>query len=111
VDILTPDVTVAGVTEALRTGPYGRCVYACDNDVVDHQVVNMQFEDGATATFTMTGFNRKRDRETRIFGTRGELTGNGRVIEVYDFLTDSTERLDAETAIGSSLPSASLGQA
>ena len=91
------------MTEALRTGPYGRCVYACDNDVVDHQVVNMQFEDGATASFTMTAFNRQRDRETRIFGTRGELTGNGRFIEVYDFLTDTTERIDAETASDGSI--------
>jgi predicted dehydrogenase len=103
VNVLTPDTTEAGVTEALRSGPYGRCVYACDNDVVDHQVVNMQFEDGATATFTMTAFNRQRDRETRIFGTRGELYGNGRFIEVYDFLTGNTERLDAETASDGSI--------
>lgn len=94
VSVLTNDATEAGVTEALRTGPYGRCVYACDNDVVDHQVVNMLFDDGATATFTMTAFTSKRDRETRIFGTRGELYGDGRFIEVYDFLTDRTERTD-----------------
>ena len=103
VNVLTPDLTEAGVTEALRAGPYGRCVYACDNDVVDHQVVNMQFEDGSTASFTMTAFNRQRDRETRIFGTRGELYGNGRCIEVYDFLTDATERIDAETASDGSI--------
>ena len=96
VDVLTDQVTVAGVTEALRTGPYGRCVYAGDNDVVDHQVVAMQFEGGATASFTMTGFTRQRDRETRIFGTRGELHGDGTTITVHDFLTDATrtERVD-----------------
>jgi predicted dehydrogenase len=93
VDVLTSDLTEAGVTEALRTGPYGRCVYACDNDVVDHQVVNMRFASGATASFTMTGFTRQRDRETRIFGTRGELYGNGETIEVHDFLTDHTETI------------------
>jgi predicted dehydrogenase len=90
-------VTEEGVIEALRTGPYGRCVYACDNDVVDHQVVNMQFEGGATASFVMTAFNRQRDRETRLFGTRGELYGNGRDIEIYHFLTGKTERLAADT--------------
>ena len=62
---------------ALREGPYGRCVWACDNDVVDHQVVALRYEGGATASLTMTAFTRMRERETRIFGTRGELTGDG----------------------------------
>ena len=99
VDVLTSDLTETGVTEALRTGPYGRCVYACDNDVVDHQVVAMQFASGATATFTMTGFTRQRDRETRIFGTRGELYGDGSTIEVHDFLTDRTETIRTDVAL------------
>ncbi len=103
VNVLTPDLTEWGVTEALRNGPYGRCVYACDNDVVDHQVVNMQFEGGATASFTMTAFTRQRDRETRIFGTHGELYGAGRFIEVHDFLTDQTERIDLATASDGSI--------
>jgi predicted dehydrogenase len=98
VDMLSPNVTVEGVTEALRTGPYGRCVYACDNDVVDHQVVNMLFEGSRTASLTMTAFNRARDRETHIFGTRGELYGDGRFIEHFDFLTDKTERTDTQTS-------------
>ncbi|HUQ06050.1 MAG TPA: Gfo/Idh/MocA family oxidoreductase [Kofleriaceae bacterium] len=104
VDVVAPEhVTAATVTDALRTGPYGRCVYACDNDVVDHQVVAMQFDGGATATFTMTGFTRQRDRETRIFGTRGELFGDGRRIEIHDFLTDRTETLDTGVAADGSI--------
>jgi len=98
VDVLTTDLSEAGVTDALRTGPYGRCVYACDNDVVDHQVVAMHFAGGATATFTMTGFTRQRDRETRVFGTRGELSGDGTRIDVHDFLTDRTETLRVDIA-------------
>jgi predicted dehydrogenase len=98
VDVLTTDLTREGVTAALRTGPYGRCVYACDNDVVDHQVVNLLFEGGITGSFTMTGFTRGRDRETRLFGTHGELYGNGRTIELHDFLTDRTYSFDVNVA-------------
>lgn len=84
-DVLTPDTSEAGVLEALRSGPYGRCVYACDNDVVDHQVVAMEFVSGLTATFTMTAFAADRLRETEILGSRGQLTGDGRVIRLRSF--------------------------
>ena len=75
--------------EALETGPYGRCIYKCDNDVVDHQVVNMEFENGATASFTMNAFTKDMRRETRICGTRGELRWNGSnedPIQCFDFV-------------------------
>jgi hypothetical protein len=72
----------------LPTSPYGRCVFECDNDVVDNQVVNMLFEGQRTATFTMTAFNRADFRKTRIFGTLGEVFCDGRVIEHFDFLTE-----------------------
>jgi predicted dehydrogenase len=94
VSVLTPEPTVESVTEALRTGPYGRCVYECDNDVLDNQVVNMQFKDNRTAVFTMTAFNKADHRKTRIFGTRGELSGDGVNIEHYDFLSGETRRIE-----------------
>ncbi len=83
---------------ALRHGPYGRCVYACDNDVVDHQVVAMEFDGGPTGAFTMTAFNAGGHRRTRLFGTRGELHGDGKTIDVYDFLTGTSENLQARTS-------------
>jgi predicted dehydrogenase len=86
------DFSADALDEALRDGPYGRCVYACDNDVVDHQVVALEFPGATTATFTMTAFTEAAGRSTRLFGTRGELTGDGRAIRVYDFLTRA-ERL------------------
>ncbi|NUW36758.1 Gfo/Idh/MocA family oxidoreductase [Nonomuraea sp. SMC257] len=92
--VLTDDVSEAGVLDALRTGPYGRCVYDCDNDVVDHQVVNMEFEGGATAVFTMTGFTPAVHRQTRIFGTRGSIDGDGERLTVHDFLTGRSETVD-----------------
>ncbi|MEV5508137.1 Gfo/Idh/MocA family protein [Streptomyces orinoci] len=85
--VVVDDFTPRALDRALRTGPYGRCVYACDNDVVDHQVVAMEFAGGATATFTMTAFNEAADRKTRIFGTRGELYGDGETLRIHDFLT------------------------
>lgn len=75
------------VAEAVADGPYGRCVYACDNDVVDHQVVALEFADGATGSFTLTAFTEKADRVTRIFGSHGTLEGDGDTVRVLDFAT------------------------
>ncbi|MFJ6831976.1 Gfo/Idh/MocA family protein [Streptomyces sp. NPDC091209] len=96
--VLVDDFTPEALETALREGPYGRCVYACDNDVVDHQVVSMEFASGATATFTMTAFTEQADRRTRIFGTRGELRGDGENVSVYDFLTRTEETVDLAAA-------------
>lgn len=92
--MVTPDTTVDGVMKALRTSPYGRCAFECDNDVVDHQVVNMLFEGNRTATFTMTAFNKTDHRKTRIFGTLGDLYCDGHKIEHFDFLTDRLVSVD-----------------
>jgi len=75
-NILSPVPNLENVLGALDEGPYGRCVYHCDNDVVDHQVVNMLFEDGVTATFTMTAFTATGGRVMDIMGTKGELRAN-----------------------------------
>lgn len=91
------EFTPQALDTALREGPYGRCVYACDNDVVDHQVVAMEFASGATGTFTMTAFTEQADRQTRIFGTRAELRGDGEHLRVYDFLTRAEELIDLGT--------------
>jgi predicted dehydrogenase len=100
---ITSEMTKGGIIHELRTGPYGRCVYECDNDVVDHQVVNMEFEGGETASFTMTAFTKARQRETRIFGTRGELYGNGKKIQIHQFLTGKTEIIDTSDDVPTSL--------
>lgn len=98
--VVIDDFSPGALDEALRDGPYGRCVYACDNDVVDHQVVALEFPGATTATFTMTAFSKPAHRSTRLFGTRGELTGDGETIRVYDFLTRA-ERLITPASAGS----------
>jgi predicted dehydrogenase len=100
--VLTRDVSHAGIEAALRDGPYGRCVYDCDNDVVDHQVVNLEYEGGVTASFTMTAFTRLDFRKTRIFGTRGSIEGDGRTLTVVDFLDGSEETFEVVPPDGAS---------
>lgn len=67
------EASVAEITDWLRVSPWGRCVYHCDNDVPDRQVLAMEFEGGITGTFTMTAFATGRHLE--ICGTRGVLKG------------------------------------
>lgn len=98
VNVLTEDVSYEGVQAALRDGPYGRCVYECDNDVVDNQVVNMLFEGGKTASFSMTGFTEYQDRKTHIFGTHGEIYGDGSTLLHFDFLTDRKKKISIEAS-------------
>ena len=74
--VLVNKPTEEKLYDALRTGPYGRCVYRCDNDVVDHQVVSMRFAGGATATFTMSAFTAKCYRTIKVMGTMGEIEGD-----------------------------------
>ncbi len=55
--------------------PYGRCVWKCDTQVVDHQSVVVDFEDGSTATHNMVGGAARPLRSIHLVGTRGEIQG------------------------------------
>lgn len=91
---------------------FGRCVYECDNDVCDDQVVTMTWEDdplpestpdesprqrlkgrGAkTATLHMIAFTEAQcERRGRIYGSRGEISYNSKEIRVYDFATKEAQ--------------------
>ncbi len=80
------EADVQEIADWLATSPWGRCVYACENDAVDHQVVMMEFEGGGTATFTMTAFDYGRDLV--ICGTRGRLRGgdNTKALSGHDIV-------------------------
>ncbi|KAF9222094.1 NAD(P)-binding protein [Gyrodon lividus] len=81
-----PDIE--NITEALRNGSYGKCVYESDNDVCDHQVVNVEFSSGATASFTMVAYTSLIcDRQTRLHFTHGEIVGDMNTFTVTDFRT------------------------
>lgn len=90
------------VLEALKKGPYGRCVFQCDNDVVDHQVVNMEFEDGVTAMFSMSAFTPETSRTIKIMGTKGQIRASMETneITVTDFLTYTNRKADISESDG-----------
>lgn len=85
--IVHPVPTKENLEEALRTGPYGRCVYKCDNNVVDHMVTILEFEDDITATFNLSAFTEECNRTIKLMFTHGEVGGNHvkNVIEVKKF--------------------------
>ena len=88
VSVITDDLSPAGRKKALREGPYGRCVYHCDNDVVDHQSTVLEFEDGVTATMTVSAFTDYRHGRTiHIMGSHGEIRAkmSDETIEVTNF--------------------------
>ncbi len=74
-NVLSVNPTRESLTEAIEKGP-GRCVFACDNDVVDHQVVNMEFDEGITAHLTMTAFSQDSYREIHVHCEYGEIYGD-----------------------------------
>ena len=70
------DLSDEAILNALKKGPYGRCVYRSDNDVVDHQIVSIEFTQGTTVNFSMSAFTNKITRHIHIMGTQGELWGD-----------------------------------
>lgn len=70
------DVSPAQRMEILRTSPFGRCVFHADNDVVDRQVIAMEFDGGVTCTFTMHGHSDFEGRTMRWDGTKATLFGD-----------------------------------
>ncbi len=93
----TYDPTDADVMRAMETTQYGKCIFKCDNNVVDHQIVNMLFEDDITVTFSMCAFN-KGGRFIHVMGTKGELRAamdDASPLTIFDFETRQTETVES----------------
>lgn len=86
------------ILQLLKEGPYGRCVYHCDNDVVDHQVVNLEFEDQITVAFSMEALTSYAGRRTRVMGTKGDAVGDENTLTVFDFSSRRATVWDASKA-------------
>jgi predicted dehydrogenase len=84
--IITDDLTESGIRHALETGPYGRCVFRCDNDQPDHQDTVIRFANGITAGFRLHGRSFEEGRTLRIDGSTGTLRakfGGGTELTVH----------------------------
>ena len=74
--------TTEEIVDWISTSPWSRCVYHCDNDVVDHQQVLMAFDNGVSATLSMTAFDAGRTLE--IYGTKASLRGGDAIKNQFD---------------------------
>lgn len=93
--VVSNDTSTEAIMKALKEGPYGRCVYYCDNDVVDHQVVNLEFENGETVAFTMCAFTYEGGRSIKVMGSIGQIRADmeKNIIEVTSFLNGEKEEI------------------
>lgn len=92
--VISADQSLEACLQALKKGPYGRCVYRCDNTVVDHQASIFTFENGVTASFVLSAFTHDISRTMKLMGTHGEIRAHfeKQEIELLDF-TDCSRQL------------------
>ncbi len=90
---ITEDQTEEGIRKALAEGPYGRCVYRCDNDVCDHQVVLIEFKNDVTVSFNLSGFTNRMSRTIKVMCENGEIRGDDSLnqIEVTKFASNAAD--------------------
>ena len=92
---VVPNATLDSLTAELKSSRWGKCVFKCDNNVVDNQVVNMRFASGATAHLTMTAFSKYCYRDIHVFCEKGEIFGNMRDNVLHcKLFDDASERVE-----------------
>lgn len=100
VDVVATAPTREKLYQALKSGKYGKCVFKCDNNAVDHQVVNILFEEGITAHLTMTAFSKDSYRDIHLHCEKGEIYGSGRDnILNCNIFGASSKKIDTNTAL------------
>ena len=102
VSVVSLDPSHEAVLHALQRGPYGRCVYQCDNDVVDNQVVNLLYENGVSVSMTMCAFTEHCERIINVMGSCGQIRGNmeSSTLEISDFASENHTTLHVHTPAG-----------
>jgi len=99
---LSTDLSKESLLQALKTGPYGKCVFRCDNDVLDNQQTLIEMEDGTHISLSMHGFSHDGGRSIRIQGTKGTLIAEAlqREFTVIDHLTGRVEVIRPGKPVG-----------
>lgn len=94
--------SIESYNSELMQSQYSRCVFCCDNNVVDHQVTIIEFEDGITATFNLSAFTSKVNRSLKVMCEYGEIRAREKPydIEIHDFRTDKIEQIDLDIKPG-----------
>ena len=78
---------------------YSRCVFACDNNVYDNQLVNMTFEGNITAHLNSTAFSERMGEELKIYGTKGAIYLVNE--EIYlELFGEQPQKISVELPIG-----------
>lgn len=96
-----PVTTEENISHILNTTRYGVCVFQQDNDVPDHQLVQLAMEDHVTAAFSLNAMHTRGTRTIRVGGTAGELWGDmndkkiyvqkhGGEVECFEITTDNS---------------------
>lgn len=98
-DVVSLEQTEEAVLDALRTGPYGRCVYRCDNNVCDHMSTIFEFDNGVTATFSLSAQTSRIHRNIHIMCEDGEILADDgrREIVVNRFPSNQADNWDSRT--------------
>jgi predicted dehydrogenase len=91
-NIISPGQEVVDIENAIAEGPYGRCVFRSDNDVVDHQSTILEFEGGVTAAFSLSAFTGQISRTIKLMGSEGEIRGDMEKNEIELVRHGSSER-------------------
>ncbi|MGB4660838.1 MAG: Gfo/Idh/MocA family oxidoreductase [Mobilitalea sp.] len=96
--VLSQDQSEEGVLKAIEAGPYGKCVYRCDNTVCDNQVVLIEFDNEVTVSFNLSGFTNKISRTLKVMCENGEIRGDTdkNVIEVTHFSANAIDAYETK---------------
>ena len=98
-EVVTLEQTEGALLEALKTSPYGRCVYRCDNNVCDHMSIIMEFENDLTATFSLTAQTSACHRNIHIMCEHGEIIADdgARQITVTKHVSSQADTFEQKT--------------